>query len=187
MTGRPRPPCPAPAPTDHPTLEPDDLWTTRRPGTYLLLLRLDRPARIDVGRFGPLEFSTGWYVYVGSALGGLGPRLSRHARRDKRHHWHVDALRAAATLVAVAARPGRERVECVVAERVRGRPGGHRPVPGFGASDCRCAGHLLAFAERPDLALGDDWLVSTDPPTFATPPARPGTGRPKPARPRADR
>jgi sugar fermentation stimulation protein A len=140
---------------------PDPVWTSREPGTYLLLLRLSEPTRVEIGRLGALDFRVGWYVYVGSALSGLGHRLSRHARLEKRHHWHVDGLRAVTDLVAVAARPGRERLECAIADRVSGWPGGRRPVPRFGASDCRCAGHLIHFDQRPAVDLGDDWTVTS--------------------------
>jgi sugar fermentation stimulation protein A len=97
---------------------------------------------------------------VGSALGGLGARLRRHARLTKRRHWHVDALREVASLVAVVARPGRERLECAVAAQVCGWPGASRPVPRFGASDCRCAGHLIHVDRRPALDLDDCWTVT---------------------------
>jgi Uri superfamily endonuclease len=139
---------------------PDTIWTSRAPGTYLLLLQLAEPAAVQVGQLSRLGLQPGWYVYVGSALGGLGPRLRRHARLDKRHHWHIDALRDVSTLVAVVARPGPERLECAVAEHVSARPGARRPVPRFGASDCRCAGHLIHFEERPDLDLDDAWTVT---------------------------
>jgi Uri superfamily endonuclease len=70
-------------------------WEQAGPGTYLLLLRLPQPTTLAVGRLGALALPAGWYVYVGSALGGLGPRLRRHLRVAKPPHWHVDSLRAA--------------------------------------------------------------------------------------------
>jgi sugar fermentation stimulation protein A len=129
------------------------------PGTYLLLLRLAAPTELQVGRLGRLELPPGWYVYIGSALGGLGPRLRRHARRGKVLHWHVDALREAAELVAVAFRVGRERLECAAAARVAALAGARAPAPRFGASDCRCATHLVYFESEPDLRLDSDWVV----------------------------
>jgi len=141
-------------------LNPTPIWTSRAPGTYLLLLWLIQPASVDVGRLGAIAFRPGWYIYVGSALGGLGQRLSRHARSIKRHHWHIDALRDVTSLVAVAARPGRERLECAIADQLSARPGACRPVRRFGASDCRCAGHLIRFDRRTDLKLDDDWSVT---------------------------
>jgi sugar fermentation stimulation protein A len=141
-------------------VNPGTVWTSRKPGTYLLLLRLSEPRRVQVGRLGALDFRPGWYVYVGSALNGLGYRLSRHARIEKRDHWHIDMLRTVTSLVAVVTRPGRERLECAIADRVCSWPGGSRPVPRFGASDCRCAGHLIHFDRRPAVDLDDDWTVT---------------------------
>jgi Uri superfamily endonuclease len=133
--------------------------TLRAPGTYLLLLNLDRATRLQVGRLGLLDLPPGWYVYIGSALGGLGPRLRRHLSREKRPHWHIDTLRAAATLTAVAARIGPERVECAVAALVAARPGATLPVRRFGSTDCRCRAHLVHFPTPPDLHLDPSWRV----------------------------
>ena len=134
-------------------------WDVRAPGTYLLLIRLDRATELDVGRLGRVAFPSGWYVYVGSALGGLGARLRRHARSAKRPHWHVDVVRAAGVLAAIAIRPGSDRRECETAALIAGMAGGTRPVPRFGSSDCRCRSHLVHFAVEPNLQLGPEWLV----------------------------
>lgn len=134
-------------------------WDVRAPGTYLLLIRVDQATQLDVGRLGRIAFPSGWYVYVGSALGGLGARLRRHVRQAKRPHWHVDAVRATGVLTAIAIRAGPERRECATATMVAGLPGGTRPVPRFGSSDCRCRSHLVHFAYEPDLQLDSGWLV----------------------------
>jgi Uri superfamily endonuclease len=154
---------------------PDDIWSSRSPGAYLLLLRLDLPASLTVGRLGRIAFPAGWYIYVGSALGGLGARLRRHAKIDKRHHWHVDYLRARSRLAAVAVRPGPERVECRIAGTIAALPGAHAPAPRFGASDCRCVAHLYHVAAEPDLRLDHHWHVvpvhaDAGPATTAAPP-----------------
>ncbi len=108
---------------------------------------------------GKLDLPAGWYVYVGSALGGLGARLCRHARPEKRRHWHVDALREAAELVAVACHVSPERLECAAAASIAALPGASLPAPRFSASDCRCAAHLVHFAQEPDLRLHPNWIV----------------------------
>jgi len=110
-------------------------------GSYLLLLRLSRERRIEVGRLGPLVFPSGWHIYVGSAMAGLSARLARHARLRKRHHWHIDHLRQAADgVVALPIRSSR-REECELARAVAAllEPGPR----GFGCSDCACATHLF--------------------------------------------
>ena len=66
-------------------------------GSYALVIRLNRTEQLTVGRLGEFDFPAGCYLYFGSALNGLESRVSRHLRRDKKLHWHVDYL----TVVAV--------------------------------------------------------------------------------------
>jgi sugar fermentation stimulation protein A len=139
-----------------------------------LLLRLEAPVDLAVGRLGTFELRAGWYVYIGSALGGLGARLRRHARRGKPIHWHVDALREVAELVAVAVRVGPERLECAVAAAVAGLPAAALAVPRFGASDCRCVSHLVGFPDEPDLRLDPEWTVICPFPAVVDRPAESG-------------
>jgi Uri superfamily endonuclease len=116
--------------------------TTR--GAYVLILRLDKPLDPPVPRLSDAPILPGWYFYAGSARGsgGIRARLSRHFRRDKRPHWHIDRLSVpAAELAAVAVEDGRE---CDLVDRLLGSPAFRIAVPGFGSSDCRtCASHLL--------------------------------------------
>ena len=104
-----------------------------------------------------MRLPAGWYVYIGSALGGLGARLRRHARQEKRQHWHIDRLLGTGQLVSVVARIGPERIECQTAATAAALPGASLPAPRFGASDCRCATHLVHFVACPDLRLGSGW------------------------------
>lgn len=121
----------------------------RSGGTYALIVEVPEPTTVAVGALGSVEFDAGWYVYVGSALGpgGFG-RVDRHRRvasgDHEVRHWHVDYLlgETRARIDAVAAVAGRD-VECRLAREL----GGHT-VPGFGASDCNCDGHLDGFETR---------------------------------------
>jgi Uri superfamily endonuclease len=139
----------------------------------VLALWLERACRIPVGRLGEFAFPAGWVLYVGSALGpgGLAARLGRHRRRfasGKRPHWHVDyvrehavwggawARRAGGRLEGDGARRNGERLECDWAAALGQRPGARIVVPGFGASDCRCPGHLVHLPALPDEA----WMAS---------------------------
>jgi Uri superfamily endonuclease len=138
-------------------------------GTYLLLAQLGQEVRIEVGKLGTFTFAPGWYAYAGSALGpgGLPARLARHARSDKRLHWHVDYLLRHAALQAVwqAVDPG--RLECAWAAAIRALPGAQTPVRGFGASDCRCPAHLVFLPERPSDAQIAAALSARSPPGAA--------------------
>jgi Uri superfamily endonuclease len=123
----------------------------REPGSYLLVLRLDRSRAISVGKLGRFDFAPGWYVYAGSALGGLEQRLAHHLRPPRTPRWHVDYLRQVAEVCEVRRFPGRARRECDLARAVRALASATTPVARFGASDCRCPAHLIYFVNRPSL------------------------------------
>jgi sugar fermentation stimulation protein A len=116
-------------------------------GSYLLILKLRRAARIGIGRHGTFSFKRGYYIYVGSAMRNLTARVARHQRLHKRLHWHVDYLRQKTEVVAVHPIRSSQREECSVAraysKRYRSGP------PGFGSSDCSCAAHLFHLDENP--------------------------------------
>jgi Uri superfamily endonuclease len=107
------------------------------------------------GRLGEFRLAPGYYVYVGSAhgSGGLRARIGRHLRRDKRRHWHIDALTNALPVIAVRAAAAGPEQECAWVRRLLALPGASAPVKGFGSSDCHsgCPAHLVR------LPGGFDW------------------------------
>lgn len=121
-------------------------------GTYLLLLNLDQEKEISVGRSGTFSFQPGYYLYLGSAFGpgGLRSRLGRHIRGGEKIFWHIDYLRIKSDLKEVWYQITPEPREHQVAAWLASRPGIRLPVPGFGASDCRCRSHLF-YAANLDL------------------------------------
>ncbi|HOO04698.1 MAG TPA: DUF123 domain-containing protein [Methanomassiliicoccales archaeon] len=68
-------------------------------------------------------------------------------------HWHVDHLLAQGQPVGALLVYSEARLECRLAEELSRLEGVRRHVPGFGASDCRCPGHLL-LCEEPVQAVG---------------------------------
>ena len=82
--------------------------------------------------------------------GGLGARLRRHCRPGGKRHWHIDFFRPATHLEGIWIIKTGERVECAWAAAVLSLPGANVPAPCFGASDCRCASHLVHFEWRPE-------------------------------------
>mgnify|MGYP006420562059 CR=1 FL=1 len=126
---------------------------TEASGTYALLLRASSAQSVAVGALGDLAVRPGWYVYVGSAFGagGVRARVNRHARGDGAQHWHVDYLRAVTSLETVWYTHDQERRECAWAACLRERVGTRVPMAGFGASDCNCEAHLIAFQAPPSL------------------------------------
>lgn len=114
-------------------------------GVYIAMFYLPRPRSISVGKLGRINFRPGLYFYVGSAQRNLSARLRRHGRQNKPVRWHIDYLSAKAEMLGAVTVAGPREHECRLAKRL-GRMF-ELAAPGFGASDCRCAGHLF-YAPR---------------------------------------
>ncbi len=99
-----------------------------------------RAARCPHRKTGGNAWSWRLSLLCGSARGpgGLRARLSRHFRKEKRLHWHVDQLTAVAAIKGVWIAEGGD--ECALNAALGALP---TPLPGFGSSDCpRCVAHL---------------------------------------------
>jgi sugar fermentation stimulation protein A len=116
-------------------------------GSYLLVVRLDSTKRLNVGRLGKLTFRKGYYLYVGSAMMRLTGRMKRHERKEKKPHWHIDYLTAAADRVFAMAIRSSQRLECGIARAVSAIA--QKGPAGFGSSDCLCETHLFWSAKDP--------------------------------------
>jgi endonuclease-3 len=126
-------------------------------GTYTLLVELPTEVSVEFGAAETRQLKAGWYAYVGSALGSGGfSRVDRHRRlasgeRDTRH-WHVDYLLGhPETGIDEVIRSEGVDAECEVATGVRAACD---PVPGIGATDCRCGSHLVYAPDRAELLAG---------------------------------
>jgi len=116
-------------------------------GIYIAVFQLDAEKEIEIGRLGRFRFLPGFYFYVGSAQRNLGARLARHARREKPLRWHIDYLSLHARMLGAIVMQGTRRAECALARRLAALS--PHAIPGFGASDCRCRGHLFHLSEWP--------------------------------------
>ena len=118
-------------------------------GTYALVLALDKETAITVGKLASFSFPPGYYLYVGSAQGGLFSRVRRHIRGGKKLHWHIDYLRQEAEVVEVWYLVSDERLECRWYQAAAAMPQAQVLLTGFGSSGCGCHSHLLYFASTP--------------------------------------
>jgi Uri superfamily endonuclease len=126
------------------------------PGTYVLIISA-RPGVVRVGKLGELALTEQPHLYVGSAHGpgGLRARVGRHLRSahgKAGRHWHIDHLLAVARIREVWLVTGTEKLECAWAAALAACDACETPLPGFGASDCRCPSHLLQGASWDCLA-----------------------------------
>ncbi len=118
-----------------------------RKGTYVLAISLGSDQDIEVGALGILHFEKGLYCYVGSALGGLDSRVSRHKRKDKVLKWHADYITTRADSVDAYISYPDYIEECDLAKMAE--DAGMEPsYKGFGCSDCKCYTHLFKTDER---------------------------------------
>jgi sugar fermentation stimulation protein A len=110
-------------------------------GVYIAVFYMPRSRFIQIGRLGKFCFHRGIYFYAGSAQRNLAARLERHGRKKKPLHWHIDYLSVKAEMLGAILVPGQRKHECEIARELSEMF--ELAVPRFGASDCRCAGHLF--------------------------------------------
>ena len=117
------------------------------PGTYALVFRSDKKAKAQIGRRGHLDIEPGYYIYVGSAFGpgGVRARVSRHVRKTKLKHWHIDYLQGFVTPVFAWCSYEEVHLEHQWAQSIIEMKD-VTAIKGFGCSDCNCLSHLFYAA-----------------------------------------
>ena len=132
-------------------------------GVYVLVIRARGGERLIAGAWGTLGLVEGYYAYVGRAKRGLASRLARHFRRDKKcSRWHIDYLLENAEIEEAWVFP-LQAGECDVARRLEESGARRTGMRGFGATDCRCPGHLLYFGgAKPSPPAGVVTIVNRD-------------------------
>jgi Uri superfamily endonuclease len=114
-------------------------------GTYCLCIHVKKDKAIRIGALGEIEFSSGRYIYIGSALNSLYPRLDRHLKHSRGEHdvtyWHIDYLLRdpVSSIESIYMNDNGEKLECTIAAKVAEYG---TPTPRFGCSDCKCESHL---------------------------------------------
>ncbi len=114
-------------------------------GSYVLLIELAEERTITTGSLQAIHFPSGYYAYVGSAMGGFKSRLNHHRKSNKKPHWHIDYLLEEAAISQVILCETDDRVECIIARALNGQ---FDAIPGFGSSDCKCRSHLFFAADK---------------------------------------
>ena len=120
-------------------------------GIYLLLIRLPRARNIKIGKLGTFFFKKGYYIYVGSAQRNLSQRINRHKNKKKILRWHIDYLIKYASLLCVKSYEFSKKYECALCQYLSKLHNAEILSSGFGASDCKCATHLLFFRKKPEI------------------------------------
>jgi Uri superfamily endonuclease len=114
-------------------------------GVYCLCIENHCEQSIHVGALDEIEFNRGYYIYVGSALNSLIPRLKRHLKMSlgehKKNHWHIDYFlnKPLVEIKSIYILQTKENLECTIAKKINEYG---KPISRFGCSDCRCKSHL---------------------------------------------
>lgn len=114
-------------------------------------MELHQETTITVGKLGTFPFPAGYYLYAGSALGGLSQRINRYLQGKRNKHWHIDYLLEQAKIIDIWSVITPHLMECQLAKASLVLPGAKVPVKGFAASDCTCLSHLVYLYEKPTL------------------------------------
>jgi len=131
-------------------------------GIYTIIVQNGSEGYTAFGRLGRTRLLRGYYLYTGSALGAsstsLERRLQRHRARSKRKRWHVDFLtsRPSCGVAGAVYLVSNKRLECNANESISKEFKLLPVLPGVGASDCNCGGHLLG----PELHLSKIVLLN---------------------------
>lgn len=120
-------------------------------GSYILIVHLRKVATLEPGSLGKRLFSAGYYAYIGSAMGGLKPRLRRHLNKNKIPRWHIDYLTRKAAITSITVLENAVRVECNIAKALEPQ---FSSVAGFGCSDCDCSSHLFFTPREKEMREG---------------------------------
>ena len=120
-----------------------------RIGIYVLALHLAEQQMLSIGKLGLYPFPQGYYQYIGSAGKGIRSRVLRHLDRRGVKHWHLDYLMPFVTVIGIRVFYESQFSECQLAAQTAIDNEGLRFPARFGASDCRCAGHLVLHYSPP--------------------------------------
>jgi len=120
-----------------------------RVGLYILALHLSKEHSLTIGKFGRFQFPPGYYQYIGSAGKGIRFRVIRHLERRSVRHWHLDYLMPFVSVFSIRVFYEPPFTECSLAAQTEIADSGIRFPPRFGASDCRCSGHLIRHDSPP--------------------------------------
>ena len=127
-------------------------------GSYFLLISNEKTQNIKIGKILKIDFPTGYYIYIGSAMGNgstsLEKRLNRHvtsvSTKNRTHpHWHIDYLLVSSQIeiIAIYILPNLvQKDECNLSHIIQQYSNDN--VPNFGSSDCSCRSHLYYFTPK---------------------------------------
>ncbi|MBY8981937.1 MAG: GIY-YIG nuclease family protein [Candidatus Lokiarchaeota archaeon] len=119
-------------------------------GTYLICIFVKKKINLKIGALGNLDFESGHYIYIGSAMADKGPstlinRVNRHINtpENKTLHWHIDYFLDNKNIIIdrLYLIPYKKKLECIIAKELKSTS--NFSIKNFGSSDCNCESHLF--------------------------------------------
>ncbi len=121
-------------------------------GIYILEIKANHPFYLSSKIFKNREMPSGYYYYVGSAQKNLYSRVSRHIKKKKKVHWHIDQITTLNITdvknVYLFMDQGKN-FECELVKDLVKRTDMDYAIDNFGNSDSKqCKSHLLYSKKR---------------------------------------
>lgn len=114
-------------------------------GSYVLIIKLDTDKKLIIGKLGEINFKSGYYSYIGSALKNLEKRINRHLKKEKNKFWHIDHFLEFANVIDVFYT--NDKLECEIPKKFAKKL---ESIRNFGSSDCKCNSHLF-YGKKQDI------------------------------------
>jgi len=120
-------------------------------GIYVLEIFAKKNFSVRIKRFADRIFSAGYYYYVGSAQKNLKQRLTRHLKKNKIIHWHIDHITSINTnsVKSIFLSTGsKKNLECELANYFEKKLKIDSSINRFGNSDSNCSSTHLFYSKK---------------------------------------
>ena len=129
-------------------------------GFYILILELESGRTIKVDLLPAKYFQPGFYPYVRQAKRRLKRRIARHLRGRKKIFWYIHYFDSKATIRDVWTKADYLDKCTMVLGILKLIKKARIVQEKFGASDCRCCGHLIYLGTESNLEkLGEKFSL----------------------------
>ncbi len=120
-------------------------------GIYILEIYAKKNFCIEIKKFSDRIFTKGYYYYVGSAQKNLRQRLTRHLKKKKKIHWHIDYITAIHTnkiQIILLSQGSSKDLECEIANHFEYSLKLDASFKNFGNSDSNCSSTHLFYSKK---------------------------------------